>query len=77
MEYCGMYMKQGGGIITLAKENCIMRSFITVGYSSPNIARMNKSRRMTNRPICRILWKPEGKGPLGRPRDRWKVNVEE
>jgi hypothetical protein len=54
-----------------------MRSFITVGYSSPNIARMNKSRRMTNRLICRILWKPEGKGPLGRPRDRWKVNVEE
>jgi len=33
-------------------------------YSSPNIIRVMKSRRMW-------VGKPEGKTPLGRPRDRW------
>jgi hypothetical protein len=50
-------------------------------YSSPNIIRMIKSRRMIwarhvarmrkKRNAYRILMgKPEGKGPLGRPRRR-------
>jgi hypothetical protein len=51
-------------------------------YSSPNIIRITKSRRMrwrghvvkmgNKRNACRILvGKPEGKRPLGRPRRRW------
>jgi hypothetical protein len=51
-------------------------------YSSPNIIRMIKSRRMRwaghvarmgeTRNACRILvGKPEGRRPLGRPRRRW------
>jgi hypothetical protein len=53
-------------------------------YSSPNIIRMTKSRRMRwarrvarmgeNRNAYRILeGKPEGKRPLGRPRRRWGI----
>jgi hypothetical protein len=56
-------------------------------YSSPNIIRMIKSRRMRwaghvgrmgeRRNAYRILvWKPEGKGPLGRPRRRWVDNIQ-
>jgi hypothetical protein len=52
-------------------------------YSSPNIVRMIKSRRMRwvghvahmgkGRGVYRVLvWRPEGKRPLGRPR-HWKV----
>jgi hypothetical protein len=55
-------------------------------YSSPNIVRVIKSRRMRwaghvarmgeGRGICRILvWRPEGKRPLGRPRRRWEDNI--
>jgi hypothetical protein len=55
-------------------------------YSSPNIIRMIKSRRMTGaehvarmaekRNAYRILVrKPEGKRPLGRPRCRWVDNI--
>jgi hypothetical protein len=55
-------------------------------YSSPNIVRMIKSRRMkwTGHVACmgersgvyRILvGKPEGKRPLGRPRRRWEDNI--
>jgi hypothetical protein len=55
-------------------------------YSSPNIVRMIKSKRMrsarhvarmgTKRNACRLLvGKPEGKGPLGRPRRRWLDNI--
>jgi hypothetical protein len=54
-------------------------------YSSPSIIRMIKSRRMRweghvartkgKRNAYRILvWKPEGKRPLGRPRRRWVNN---
>jgi hypothetical protein len=54
-------------------------------YSSPNIIRMLKSRRMRwaghgaqmgeKRNAYRILvGKPEGKRPLGRPRRRWVDN---
>jgi hypothetical protein len=55
-------------------------------YSSPNIIRMIKSRRMRwagyvarmgeTRNAYRILeGKPEGKRPLGRPRPRWVDNI--
>jgi hypothetical protein len=51
-------------------------------YSSPNIIRQSKSRRMRwaghvarmgeERNVYRVLTgKPEGKTPLGRPRRRW------
>jgi hypothetical protein len=55
-------------------------------YSSPNIIRINKSRRMRwaghvarmgkTRNAYRILvGKPEGKRPLGRLRRRWVENI--
>ena len=55
-------------------------------YSSPNIVRVIKSRRMRwaghvarmseERGTYRILvGKPEGKRPLGRPRRRWLDNI--
>jgi transcription termination factor 2 len=55
-------------------------------YSSPNIVRMIKSRRMRwaghvarmeeRRRVYRILvGKPEGKGPPGRPGRRWEDNI--
>jgi hypothetical protein len=54
-------------------------------YSSPSIIRMIKSRRMRwaghvarmgeKRNAYRILGKPEGKRPLGRPRCRWVDNI--
>jgi len=53
---------------------------------SPNILRVIKSRIMRwvvhvarvgeRRGVYRILvWKPEGKRPLGRPRHRWESNI--
>jgi hypothetical protein len=55
-------------------------------YSSPNIVRVIKSRRMRwaglvalmrdGRGVYRFLVvRPEGKRPLGRPRRRWKDNI--
>ena len=55
-------------------------------YSSPNIVRVIKSRRMRwaghvarmgeEREVCRVLvGKPEVKRPLGRPRRRWVNNI--
>jgi hypothetical protein len=55
-------------------------------YSSPNIVRVIKSRRMRwaghvarmgeGRGIYRVLvGRPEGKRPLGRPRRRWEIKV--
>jgi len=55
-------------------------------YSSPNIVRVIKSRRMRwvghvarmgeERGVYRVLvGKPEGKTPLGRPRRRWVDNI--
>ena len=55
-------------------------------YSSPNIVRMIKWRRTRwaghvarmgeERVVYRVLvGKPEGKGPLGRPRRRWVDNI--
>jgi hypothetical protein len=55
-------------------------------YSSPNIVRVIKSRRMRwgghvacmgeGRGAYRVLvGKPKGKRPLGRPRHRWEDNI--
>jgi hypothetical protein len=55
-------------------------------YSSPNIVRMIKSRRMRwaghvarmgeGGSVYRVLvGRPEGKRPLGRPRRRWEDNI--
>ena len=55
-------------------------------YCSPSIVRVIKSRRMRwaehvgrmgeKRGVFRVLvWKPEGKRPLGRPRRRWEDNI--
>jgi len=55
-------------------------------YCSPNIVRVIKSRRMRwsghvvrmgeERGVYRFLvWKPEGRRPLGRPRRRWVDNI--
>jgi hypothetical protein len=48
-------------------------------YSSPNIIRMIKSRRMrwaeTRNAYRMLVGKPEGKRPLGRPRRRWVDNI--
>jgi hypothetical protein len=55
-------------------------------YSSPNIIRVIKSRRMRwaghvarmgeGRGVYRVLFgKPEGKGPLGRRRRRWEDDI--
>jgi hypothetical protein len=55
-------------------------------YSSPDIIRQIKSRRMRwaghvarlgeGRKVCRFLvGKPEGKRPLGRPRRRWEDEI--
>jgi hypothetical protein len=55
-------------------------------YSSPNIVRVIKSRRMRwaghvermgeGRGVYEVLvWRPEGKRPLGRPRRRWEDNI--
>jgi hypothetical protein len=55
-------------------------------YSSPNIVRVIKSRRMRwaghvvrigdGRGVYRVLVeRPEGKRPLGRPRRRWEDNI--
>ena len=55
-------------------------------YSSPNIVRVIKSRRMKwtghvarmeeGRDVHKVLvGKPEGKRPLGRPRHRWEDNI--
>ena len=55
-------------------------------YSSPNIVRVIKSRRVRwaghvarmceERGVCRVLaGKSEGKRPVGRPRRRWVDNI--
>jgi hypothetical protein len=55
-------------------------------YSSPNVVRVIKSRRMRwaghvasmgeGRCVCRVLvGRPDGKSPLGGPRRRWEDNI--
>ena len=66
-------------------ENYIMKELNDL-YSSPNIFRLIKSRRMMwaghvarmgeRRDVYRVLvGKPEGKRPLARPRRRWEDNI--
>jgi hypothetical protein len=63
-------------------HNCELHNL----YSSPNIVRVIKSRRMrwaghvarmgAGRDVCRVLiGRPEGKRPPGRPRRRWEDNI--
>jgi len=65
-----------------------LENFVLVDdlYSTPNIVRVIKSRRMRRaghvarmggeRGVYRVLvGKPEGKRPLGRPRRRWVDNI--
>jgi hypothetical protein len=34
------------------------------------------ARMVERRGVCRVLvWKPEGKRPLGKPRHRWEDNI--
>jgi hypothetical protein len=55
-------------------------------YSSPNIIRVIKLRRLrwpghvarmgaTRGAYRALVGKPEGRGPLGRPRRRWEDNI--
>jgi hypothetical protein len=55
-------------------------------YSSPNIVRVIKSKRMRwaghvacmgeGRGVCRVLvGRPRGKEPMGIPRHRWEDNI--
>jgi hypothetical protein len=66
-------------------ENKLYNDELHSLYSSPNIVRMIKSRRMRwtghvarigeGRGVYRVLFgRPEGKKPLGRPRRRWEDN---
>ena len=43
-------------------------------YCSPNIIRMHVARMGDRRDVCRVLVRPEGKRPLGRPSRRWDDN---
>jgi len=77
---------RGGNILN---NNLIMSSellFSSDLYSSPNIVRVIKSRRMrlTGHGACMgeergvyrvLLGKPEGRRPMGRPRRRWVNNI--
>jgi hypothetical protein len=52
-------------------------------YSSPNIIRVIKSRRMRwaehvarmGRGACSVWWEKQGKNRLGRPRRTWEDNL--
>jgi hypothetical protein len=45
-------------------------------YSSPSMIRIIKSRRMRwTGHVARMVGKPEGRRPLGRPRRRWADNI--
>jgi hypothetical protein len=63
-----------------------MRSCIICSYSSPNIIRMIRSRRMRwtgnvermgemRNGYKMLVGKPEGKRPFGRRRRRWEDNI--
>ena len=74
----------------LGRDGWVIRRFhdekLNDLYSSPNIVRVIKSRRMRwtghvarmgeERGVYRVLvGKPEGRRPLGRPRRRWVDNI--
>jgi hypothetical protein len=68
------------------KTSNLTTIFYFIMFSSPSIIRIIKSKRMRwaghvarmgeKRNVYRLLaGKPEGKGPLGRPRCRWMDNI--
>jgi hypothetical protein len=70
----------------IPEEDTLQVWILVALYSSPNIIRMVKSRRMRwvgyvarmgeKRSAHRVLvGKSEGKRPLGKPRRRWKDNI--
>ena len=75
--------------VSVCARACVHGGFVMCeyfGYSSPNIVRVIKPRRMRwaghiarmgeRRGVNMILvGKPEGKRPLGRPRLRWEDNI--
>ena len=72
-------------LFTVTCSHCVL-SCVCITYSSPNIVRVIKSRRMRwaghvahmeeGRGVYKVLLgKPEGKRPLGRPRHRWEDNI--
>ena len=63
-----------------------LRSMLNDLYSSPNVVRVKKSKRIKwaehvarmgeKRGVYRVLvGKPEGKRPRGRPRPRWEDDI--
>ena len=71
--------------VTRNGENYIMRSLI-ICTTHPIFFRVIKSKRISlagriarmgeSRGVYRVLvWKPEGKRPLGKPRRRWEDNI--
>ena len=98
VDYVGRYFKMLNGINNYDKtlgnsggafEVSKIREGIKLdsnNYSSPNIVRVIKSRRVRwaghvarmgeEREVYRVLvGKPEGRRPLGRPRRRWVDNI--
>jgi hypothetical protein len=70
----------------LLRHACLAANELYALYSSPNIIRVIKSRRLRwaghvarmgeRRGALRALvGKPEGRRPLGRPRRRWEDNI--
>jgi hypothetical protein len=66
----------------------LLNEELHIVYSSPNIIRLIKSRRMSwagcvarmgeERNVYKVLMgKPEGKGAIGRPRHRWEGGISE
>ena len=81
----GEYLGLRGARWHWSGEDYIIREFNDL-YSSPNLVRVNKSRRMRwaghvarmgeKRGVYRVLvGKLEGKRPLWRPRRRWEYNI--
>jgi hypothetical protein len=77
--YFEIYGKQKHSKVMVCRYHLLL-------YSSPNIVRVIKSRRMgwaghvarmgEERGVYReLVGKPEGKRPLGRPRRRWVDNI--
>ena len=80
------YIHDWPSIKCLSRHKYVQSWFLEGLYSSPNIMRVIKSRRMRwaghvahmgeGRGVYRVLvGKPEGKRPLGRPRHRWEDNI--
>jgi len=81
-ECCGSYSYKESFVVLFA----LKLEEVNDLYSSPNIVRVIKSRRMRcagyvarmgeEKGACKVLLgKPEGRRPLGRPRRRWVDNI--